>query len=201
LLGGEGAHGGINGRLHFGEVAPDLLQTPDMHPEQQALVLGERPVEGEGEPVDLAPQPPFGEVGHGGRGGAALGQRPQHQHAGHAKHVAHHACELDAGAFEQLERAVAFRGQGADQRLAVAHQFAQHPDRRWRHKACAHQSMADQIGDPLCVLHVRLASSPPAIRPRSRRPQGGRRGTLRMCEALPTITVKSPFRAAWTSCQ
>jgi len=62
LLGGEGAHGGMNGRLHFGEVAPDLLQTPDMHPEQQALLLGERAVKGEGEPVDLAPQPPFGEV-------------------------------------------------------------------------------------------------------------------------------------------
>jgi len=82
----------------------------------------------------------------------------QHQHAGHAKHAAHHACELNAGAFEQLERAVAFRGQGADQGFAVAHQFAQHPDRRWRHKARAHQPMADQVGDPLRVLHVSLAS-------------------------------------------
>ncbi len=55
LLGGEGTHGGTDSRFHFGEVAPDLLQAPDMHPEQQALVLGERPVEGEGEPVEHAP--------------------------------------------------------------------------------------------------------------------------------------------------
>ncbi len=61
LLGGKGAHGGTDGRLHLGEVAPDLLQAPDVHPEQQALGLGERAVEGEGEPVDLAPQPPLGE--------------------------------------------------------------------------------------------------------------------------------------------
>jgi len=54
LLGGKGAHGGSDSRVYLGEVAPDLFQAPDMHPEQQALVLGERPVEGEGEPVDLA---------------------------------------------------------------------------------------------------------------------------------------------------
>jgi len=57
-----------------------------------------------------------------------------------------------------FERAVPFRGQGADQRLAVTHQLAQHPDVRGWHEARAHQSMADQVGDPLCVLHVRLAS-------------------------------------------
>jgi len=129
-----------------------------VHPEQQALVLGERAVKGEGEPVDLAPQPPLGEVGHGGRGGAALSQGALHQHAGHAKHVAHHAHKLDAGTFEQLERAVAFRGHGADQGFAMAHQLAQHPDRRQWHEARAHQPTADQVGDPLGVLHVRLAS-------------------------------------------
>ena len=201
LLGGKGTHGGTDRGLDLGQITVDLPEAADVQAEQQALVLGERAVQRQGEPVDLAPQPPFGEVGHGGRGGAALGQGAQHQHAGHAKHAAHHACELDAGAFEQLERAVAFRGHGADQRLAVTHQVAHHPDVRGWHEARAHQPMADQVGDPLGVLHVRLASSPPAIRLRSRRPQGGRRGTLRMCDALPTMTVTSPSRAACTGCQ
>jgi hypothetical protein len=127
-----------------------------VHPEQQALVLGELPVEGES--VALAPQPPLGEVGHGGGRGGALGQGAQHQHAGNPEHAAHHARELDAGALEQLEGAVALRRQGADQRLAVAHQLAQHPDLRRGHEAGAHQPVPDQVGDPLGVLHVRLAA-------------------------------------------
>ena len=35
--------------------------------EQQALVLGEVAVQGQGKPVELAPQPPLGQVGHRGR--------------------------------------------------------------------------------------------------------------------------------------
>jgi hypothetical protein len=125
--------------------------------EQEALVVGELPIEGKGEPVALAPQPPLGEVGHGRGRGGALGQGAQHRHAGNPEHAVHHAPELDAGALEQLERAVALRGHGADQRLAVAHQLAQHPDLRRRHEAGAHQPVPDQVGDPLRVLHVGLA--------------------------------------------
>ena len=58
----------------LGEVAPDLLDAADVLAEQQALVFGEMPVEGEGEPVELAPQPPLGEAGHLGGGCGALSQ-------------------------------------------------------------------------------------------------------------------------------
>jgi hypothetical protein len=120
-------------------------------------VLGQAAVEGEGELVDLAPQPPLGEVGHRGRGCGPVRQGVQHQHAGDAEHVAHDTRELDAGALEQLERAVAFRGQRARQRLSVADQVAQHPDLGRRHEAGAHRPVPDQVGGPLGVLRLGLA--------------------------------------------
>ena len=70
LLGGEGAHGGADRRLDLGEVAPELFEAADVQAEQEALVFSELPVESEGEPVEFAPQPPLGEVGH--LGGAAV---------------------------------------------------------------------------------------------------------------------------------
>jgi hypothetical protein len=183
LLASERAHGRCNRGLDLGQVAADLLETTEVQAQQQTLMLGQMAVERQRELIDLAPQPPLGQLGHRHGRGHTLGQRLQHEHARDTEHVAHDARELDAGALEQLERAVPLRGQRARQRLAVADQVAQHPDLGRRHEAGAHSPCRTRSA-------VHSASFTSVLRP----------GTLRMCAALPTIRVKAPSSAACTGC-
>lgn len=120
-------------------------------------MLGQVAIEGERQLIDLAAQPAPGEVGHVGGLDAAGGKGAQHQHARDAEHVGHDTRDLDVGALEQAERAVALRCQIANERLAVADEIAQHPHLGRRHEACADKAVAHEIGDPLGVLHVGLA--------------------------------------------
>jgi hypothetical protein len=71
--------------------------------------------------------------------------------------VAGHAGELDVRPLQQRENPVARSRPGLDQGAAAAHQLAQVADRGRGDEAPADQSMADQPGGPLGVLHVGLA--------------------------------------------
>ncbi len=106
----------------------------------------------------LAPHPPAREGGHLGGVVRAGGERLQHGHARYAEHVAGHAGELDVGALQQLQHPVAHFRPRLDQRAPVTHQLAQVADRRRRHEALGDQAVADQLRDPLGVLHVGLAA-------------------------------------------
>jgi hypothetical protein len=66
--------------------------------------------------------------------------------------------EFEVGGLQQLVQPVAFGGLVLHQLAAVAQQLAQIALRLRRHEAFGDQAMADQIGDPLCILHIGLAA-------------------------------------------
>ena len=88
---------------------------------------------------------------------SALDQRPEHRPAGHAEDVAHHARQLDVGRFQELQQPVALGRLALGELAAVAQQLSHFPQRPGRHEALRDQPVPDQIGDPLGILHVRLA--------------------------------------------
>jgi hypothetical protein len=72
--------------------------------------------------------------------------------------LATHAGELDVGPLQQLQHPIARRRPDLDQRAPVAHQLAQVADRGRRHEALGDQTVADQLRNPLRVLHICLAA-------------------------------------------
>src|SRR5262245_31677963 len=74
--------------------------------------------------------------------------------------VVTHAPELDVRRLADLQDAVRFPGALVDQALAVADDVAQLALRRRRHEAPAEQAEFEELGEPLAVGHVRLATRP-----------------------------------------
>lgn len=64
--------------------------------------------------------------------------------------------QLDVAALDQLLDAVGHRRVLTDERLAVAHQFAQLTDLRRRDETGSEQPVAQEVGEPLAVTHVGL---------------------------------------------
>ena len=121
-------------------------------------MLLDPPVERQDQIGALAAQLPSGEIRHRLGRGLALDQRPEHRAAGHAEDVAGDARQLDVGGLQELQEPVAFGRLALHQLAAVAQQLAQLPQRRRRHEALGDQAVADQIGDPLGILHIGLAT-------------------------------------------
>ena len=121
------------------------------------MMLLDPPVERQGQIGALAAQLALGEIRHRLGRGLARDQRPEHRPAGHAEDVAGDARQLDVGGLQELQEPVAFGRLALHQLAAVAQQLAQLPQRLGRHEALGDQAVADQIGDPLGILHVGLA--------------------------------------------
>jgi hypothetical protein len=78
--------------------------------------------------------------------------------AGDAEDIAGEARQLDVGGLQQLQQPIAFGRLALDQLAAVAQQLAHLARRFGRNKAFRDQAVTHQIGDPLGILHVRLAA-------------------------------------------
>lgn len=85
-------------------------------------------------------------------------QGGEHGPAGDADGAGGDRAEFDAGVFEDLLQPLHFAGAFLDDGLAVAGQVAQFPDRGRRDERRADQPVLDQLGDPLRVFDVGLAS-------------------------------------------
>ena len=109
---------------------------------------------------------PLREVGHLLGRCTALDQGLEHGPAGDAEDIAGDARQLDVGGLQQLEQPVALGRLALHQLAAVAQQLAQVAQRLRRHEALGDQAVADQIGDPLGILHVGLAAGHVADVPR-----------------------------------
>jgi hypothetical protein len=96
-----------------------------------------------------------------------------------------HGPELDVRPFQQLVQAVRLLRPLLHQALAVARQLAQPADRRGRDEAGVEQAMAQQIGQPLAVLHIGFAAGD---RPHVLRVHQGNRARL----VLQDVEDRSP---------
>jgi hypothetical protein len=88
----------------------------------------------------------------------ARDQRSQDGQTRHAGHLGGNRGELDIRSFEDLLDPVDLRRPFPDERRAVAGQLAQLPLRARRDEAGPEQAVAEEVGDPLGVPDVGLAS-------------------------------------------
>ena len=88
----------------------------------------------------------------------ALDQSLQHGAPGNPEDVAGDAGQLDVGRLQELQEPVALGRLALHELAAIAQQLAQLALRRRRNEALGDQPMADQIGDPLGILHIGLAT-------------------------------------------
>jgi len=75
---------------------------------------------------------------------------------GDAEHQAGDRGELDARIFQHLMQPIGFAGALLNDRLAIAREIPQLPNRRRRHEALADEPVLEQLRDPHAVLHVGL---------------------------------------------
>jgi hypothetical protein len=88
-----------------------------------------------------------------------------------AEQRAEHRGELHVGALQHLLDPLTVRGHFPPELLARPRQLAQRLNRRGRDEAAPHQTMGEQIGEPLRVAHVALAPREIAHRRRVRQHQ------------------------------
>ena len=122
------------------------------------MMLLDPPFERQHQIVPLMAELPSGKVRHRLGRGAALDQSLQHGAPGNPEDVAGDAGQLDVGRLQELQEPVALGRLAFHQFAAIAQQLAQLALRRRRDEALGDQPMADQIGDPLGVLHIGLAT-------------------------------------------
>ena len=75
-----------------------------------------------------------------------------------AEHVGDHAGDLDVRVFECLLDPLRVARHLANELLPRAHERAEILDHRRRHEARADQPVREQVGEPLRVLHIGLAT-------------------------------------------
>jgi hypothetical protein len=141
-----------------------------VQPEQEALVLGERAVQRQGEPVALAPQPPFGEISHEGSVSGAFGQGAQIS----MPETPNTLLMTPASLMPALSSSLSLRLRSA----------ARVPTNALRWRISSRSTRTSGGGTKLARTSpcrtrsaIHSASFTSVLRP----------GTLRMCEALPTI--------------
>jgi hypothetical protein len=122
------------------------------------MVLLHPPFERQNQIVPLTAQLPSGKVRHRLGRSAALNQSLQHGAPGNPEDVTGDAGQLDVGCLQELQEPVALRRLAFHQLAAIAQQLTQLTLWRRRDEALGDQPMADQIGDPLSVLHIGLAT-------------------------------------------
>lgn len=125
-------------------------------PRQERVVVGE--VAGQRLDQNLTPglQVRGGQLGQHLRMTGAADQRLEHPAPGDTEEVGHHRRELDPAVVQQVLQPPGLVGAFAHHIGAISRQVAQLPNRRRRHEA--DQTVFDQLGVPLGVLHVGLAA-------------------------------------------
>ena len=146
----SGENGAITWSTPRRERGDGLVQVVDvgqhLRDQQPVMVGANRPSRASRSAGSLAAQPALGQLGQHLRVVGAGHQRVQHRPAGDAQHVGGHAGQLDPGVLQDLLQPLGLPGALLDQRLAVAGQVAQLPDRLGRHEAGADQPVLDQLG-------------------------------------------------------
>src|SRR5207245_1971495 len=118
----------------------------------------DEPAQGGHEPLVLVAQPAFGQRGQRLGIVAAADERLEHRPAGHAQDVGGDGTKLDVRPLERLVEPLGLAAALLDQPSPVADELAQLALAAVRDVAAAEQAVAQQIGDPLGVLHVGLAA-------------------------------------------
>ena len=101
-------------------------------------------------------QPAPREVGQGAGIGGAGHQSVEYCPAGDAEHSAGDRGELDARILVHLMQPAGLSGALLNERVAVAREIPQLPNRGWRHEALPDEAVLEQLGDPHAVLHIGL---------------------------------------------
>ena len=122
------------------------------------MVAAESPLQGVLQCWDLPPKLAPGQLCESVGIPAAGHQRQEHVPTGLAQDVRRHRRQLDPGVLQDLVEALDLPSPLLCLGSAVAREVAKLPDRLGRHKARPHQPVLHQLGDPLRVLHVGLAS-------------------------------------------
>jgi hypothetical protein len=152
----------VQPRRDFGAVTGDrLIEIVDVAQvlgEEEAVVRTHAAGERLDQLVALGPQATLGERSQTLGVGLAGQQRLQHGPRGLAHDVGRHARQLEVRVLEHLVQPVHEPPALLDQRAARARQVPQLALRGRGHAAAAHQAMPEQVGDPLRVAHVGLAS-------------------------------------------
>lgn len=136
-----------------------LLQVVEMAQvlgEQEGVVVGEAPHDRAGQFRPLGPQAAARQIGESGRVGRPGEQRLQDGARRDAAYVGHDRRQLDIGVLEHRLEAVGQARALLDQVRAIARQVAQVALRRRGDEAAADQPVAQQVGNPLRVFHLRL---------------------------------------------
>jgi len=148
----------VDAFIEFGDVPVELFETRELHLEHEAMMLFDPPFESELQFAELLAETLLRELRHLGGRCVPADERLQHRHARDAEDVAGNARELDVGRLEELLQPVALRASALDEFSAVAQEIAQLTDRLRRHEALRDQAVPQQVGNPLAVLHVGLAT-------------------------------------------
>jgi hypothetical protein len=106
----------------------------------------------------LLTHPPFGQFRHRLRVGVTRNQLLDHGPPTHAQHIGRHRGQLDVGGFKHLLHAIDQHRSGTNKVAAVASQITQLTLRNRRNKARTQQTVLQQLGDPLRILDVGLAT-------------------------------------------
>jgi hypothetical protein len=122
-------------RVELGDRPLQLLKVRQGEADEQRVVGTKPPSQRLAELGKLGPQPPLGQLGQ--HLGVALpgDQRLQHRPTRGAQHISGDRFELDASILQGLLDALALRGMGLDQPLAIASQVPQLADGWRRHEA------------------------------------------------------------------
>jgi hypothetical protein len=154
----------LNGAQALGDLGAqprDLLveevDVGQMRRQQQAVVPADAPGQRPLQLCPLRPQPAFSQVRQRRRVGRALENGREHRPSRHAHDVGGNAGHLEVGVFEHLLQPIDGGRALVDEGRARAGQVAQFALGPIRDEARAHQSMLEQVGDPLGILDIRLA--------------------------------------------
>ena len=143
---------------HILDVPVEFADVAQHHAQGEPLMRAHPPLEGLLEGSPLGPHASAREGGKDARILLAPDQRPQDGQTRHAGHLGGDRGELDVRSFEDLLDPVDLRRPFPDERRAVAGQLAQLPLRARRDEAGPEQAVAEEVGDPLGVPDVGLAS-------------------------------------------
>lgn len=145
-------------RIELAQRHLGVLQTGQQRPHQQRMMLIEPPRERLSQVGEPAAHPVTGEVLHHHRAPLPGDQRAEHGPRGPTGDVRRHHRQLDRGVLQQLLQPARVTRAVPHHLQAVAGQVAQLTDLRRRHKRRTQQPMLEQLGDPLRVLHIGLAT-------------------------------------------
>jgi hypothetical protein len=163
---------GRDRRVQLGDRRLQRRDHPQVVLQQDAMMRPDVPRQRRPQRGPIRAQPRVRQRHQAVRIGFARREGGEDRAATDAEQRAEHCGELHVRALQHLLDALAVGGHFPPELLAGPRQLAQGVDRRGRDEAAPHQPMGEQIGEPLRVAHVALASREIAHRRRVRQHQG-----------------------------